>query len=273
MHNLAAGLKQFGESMAKLQAQIATTVAGTTSALVAMAEQVRASLATVDLGGFALSAALHRSLTMLSDAARRLVPSNLLDRSDLEQLVEVAHVDGIAVWWVPRSEILDELLDASTTWQRYDVLVERRVEVLDDCDLVLGSVHGLIAAQCRSAVACARGGFDGPAQSHATNVFDSILWGRYDTPRHAKRVATRTREEATVLEFFEIMAIAPVVATHANWDRNGPSPCTFNRNGTAHDIGNPNAHHEGFVIAALMAATSLVRHFADSDDEFDEDAW
>ena len=46
MQNLAAGLKQFGESMAKVQTQIAATVAGTTSALVAMAERVSASLAT-----------------------------------------------------------------------------------------------------------------------------------------------------------------------------------------------------------------------------------
>jgi hypothetical protein len=256
MRNLAAGLKQFGDSMAKLHNEINATFAGVTLALTALAERVSTSVAAMDLGGSASWA-----------AARRLIPSNLLDRSDLEQLLAVARVDGIAVCWVPRAEILDELRAASTTSQRYDVLVARREDVLDDCDRVLGSVRSPIADQCRSAVACARGGFDGPAQSHATNVFDSIVWGRYDRPSYAKRVAGRTREESTMLEFFEIMAIAPVVATHAHWDRYGPSPGTFNRNGTAHDIGNADAHHEGFVIAALMAATSLVRHFADSEDE------
>lgn len=267
MRNLAAGLKQFGDSVAELHNEINATFSGATLALTALAERVSTSVAAMDLGGSASWAALQRSLVILGAAARRLVPSNLLDRSDLEQLVAVARVDGIAVCWVPRAEILDELRAASTTGQRYDVLVARRGDVLDDCDRVLGSVRSPIADQCRSAVACARGGFDGPAQSHATNVFDSIVWGRYDRPSHAKRVAGRTREESTLLEFFEIMAIAPVVATHAHWDRYGPSPGTFNRNGTAHDIGNPDAHHEGFVIAALMAATSLVRHFADSEDE------
>ncbi len=40
---------------------------------------------------------------------------------------------GIPVWHVPRTEVIDALMDASSTDRRYRVLDHYRAEIIEDC--------------------------------------------------------------------------------------------------------------------------------------------
>jgi hypothetical protein len=62
---------------------------------------------------------------------------------------------------------------------------------LEDCEKALAPIENEWAVQCRGAVAAMRAGLDGPAQSHASNIIDSIVLGL-----HGKNGRKRAKERA-----------------------------------------------------------------------------
>ena len=77
-------------------------------------------------GEAAVLAKRHNShIAALAEHLERFVPANLRHRfADLDELWAMAVETGIAVCWVPRIGLLDDLLAAPTTDERMDVLVE-----------------------------------------------------------------------------------------------------------------------------------------------------
>ena len=103
-------------------------------------------------------------------------PSNLARSPDLDVIASIALDSGIPVAWVPRSEIVAELVSAATHEDRLAVLRNRRIDILDDCESVLDPLSSEWANECRAALTAMRHGgeLDVPAQSHASNILDSV---------------------------------------------------------------------------------------------------
>jgi hypothetical protein len=59
--------------------------------------------------------------------------------------------------------------------RRIGILSAHRAEILDDCERALLPISYEWARECRNAITAMRADLDGPAQSHASNIIDSIV--------------------------------------------------------------------------------------------------
>ena len=212
--------------------------------------------------------ALQPGLAALAEEIERVVPANLRHRFDeLDALWAMAVEDGVAICWVPRSGLLDDLLAEPTREARMDVLVSRRVEIFADCLDVLAAVRSPGATACREAIAAAADGHHGAAQSLAGNVIDSFVLASVDG-RHTERRRRATEwasegygEDDALRDLFDVVALAPIVAAFESWWPGDEPPQRFNRHATAHAAGEEAVYSERFSMAALIAAVSITRHF------------
>lgn len=175
--------------------------------------------------------------------------------------------EGIALSWVPRPDIVEALLDADGFGQRLEILMARRDDILDDCRLLLAGVDSGVGQQCRAAVDAMAAGHDPPAQSHASNIIDSIvlqLLGR-DGRSEAKTQARVELAQLPLRLVCENLALRPLFRAFATWHPTGfdPPPDHFSRHATAHAVGRNGVFESAHALVAVMIATSLVRQFGD----------
>ena len=204
------------------------------------------------------------------EAQLRLVPRNLAVRyRDLDALWAIAVSEGVPICWIPRPEILDDLLAAGSPGGRLALLVDRRTEILADCDAVLRDIDAADAATCLEVVAASAAGLHGPAQSHAGNIIDSFVLrvgggaSRFKRSSVAAYAEAGYRDDDGLRQTFDVIALAPIVAALTQWFPGDPAPMRFNRHATAHVAGHPGVFTEAFSIVAVMAAVSITRHFHD----------
>ena len=174
--NIQPALEQFAEQQRQFVAavtpglqrfmqQYSDAVAGLQPGIDRIVEQARST-----------PLALPPTFAALAEQLERFVPANLRHRfADLDELWGMSVETGIAICWVLRIGLLDELLAAPTAEDRMDVLVARRAEVLADCLVVIADVRTPGADACQEAVAAAADGYHGAAQSLAGNVIDSFV--------------------------------------------------------------------------------------------------
>src|SRR6266516_4295011 len=85
---------------------------------------------------------------------------------------------GWSLVWVPRAEIIRQLIDAGKD-ARGEVLLGAAQEIIDDLDFAVSEGKHPQRREVRDAVAQAigafRAGFPGPAQSYATAVFTTTM--------------------------------------------------------------------------------------------------
>lgn len=203
------------------------------------------------------------------DIACRWIPDNLhavRAVRDLQALAAVALDEGVPVCWIPRSEIVSTLIEADGPGARIEVLTARRDDVLDDCDAVLAAIPHEWSAECRNAVEVLRLGHDGPAQSHAANIVDSIVLARFG---NGGRNATTERAsedfgEQPLQLVAEHLAILPLVRAFARWwpHADADPPDHFARHATAHAVGTTGVFAPFSALIAVMLATSLTVQFA-----------
>lgn len=268
--NLQPALEQFAEQQRQLLAaampglqrfmqQFSDVVAELQPGIDQFAEQIRSTLLS-----------LQPTFALLAEQLERLVPANLRHRfAELDELWEMSVETGIAICWVPRIGLLDDLLAAQTAENRMDVLVARRVEILADCIDVLAAVRTPGAAACREAISAAADGHHSAAQSLAGNVIDSFVLANVDGHHTARR--TRAKDWASggytdddaLRDLFDVIALAPIVVAFEKWWPGDDPPETFNRHATAHAAGEDAVYSERFSIVALIAAVSITRHFHD----------
>jgi hypothetical protein len=96
------------------------------------------------LSQFALSPAFVRMLERL----RESLPPNWPDDIDLDKVTTIVQDEGLPLVWVPRAEIVTELLAAPDRTARVEVLLTHLDEVVDACRVVLGDVsHTSLSGQ------------------------------------------------------------------------------------------------------------------------------
>ncbi len=171
--------------------------------------------------------------------------------------------------WVPRSAIVDALLASDTLQERALLLDERLTDILDDCEAVLVDIPHEWAKECVAAISALRAGFEGPAQSHAGNIIDSIvlrLHGRNGRDR-AKARAGEPFDGIPLRLASESLALRPLYRAFVKWwpGQGDPPPEHFARHTTAHAVGHPGLFHRRHALVAVMFATSLTVQFWDDD--------
>lgn len=200
------------------------------------------------------------------DIVRPWIPDNLHEGPDLDAVVTVALDEGVPLSWIPRREIVSALIQADGPGARLDVLKARRGDILDDCDAALAAIPHEWSAQCRSAIEVLRLGYDGPAQSHAANIVDSIVLARFgDTGRDTTRErASECLGDQPLQRVAEHLTILPLVRAFIHWwpHAGAAPPDHFARHATAHAVGAVGVFAPLYALIAVMLATSLTVQFA-----------
>lgn len=180
----------------------------------------------------------------------------------------VALEDGLPLSWVPRSEIVLLLVEADGWEARVGVLTERRGDILDDCKKAIEPIEHEWAVQCRSAIAAMRMELDGPAQSHASNIVDSIvlrLHGQQGRD-HAKKQAQEGFDDLPLQLAAENLTLRPLFRAFTTWfpSTNVDPPDYFARHATSHAVGHTGVFSSVSALVAVMLATSLTVQYAPS---------
>lgn len=218
-----------------------------------IAEGITFQLPTIDIPG--LLAALDRWL-----------PVNLRDVSALDVVATVALDEGIPLSWVPRTEIVVLLIQADGPSERVGILTDRRDDILDDCEKALAPIEHEWAVQCRSAIAAMRANLDGPAQSHASNIIDSIVLGLHgkNGREHVKSRAREDLDELPLQLAAENLSLRPLFRAFTTWFPNTgiDPPDYFARHATSHAVGHAGVFAPIPALIAVMLATSLTVQYA-----------
>lgn len=204
------------------------------------------------------------------DVLDRWIPANLRGLPDLDTVAAVALEEGIPLSWVPRSEIVVALLSVSSREERHAILTERTSDILDDCEAALVAYDNEWATQCKNAIGALRAGFDPPAQSHASNIIDSIvlaLHGKNGREETKKRAAETEFDDLPLQLAAENLTLRPLFrAFTAWWPASGDAlPDHFARHPTSHAVGHVGVFAQSSALVAIMLATSLTVQYSPDD--------
>jgi len=174
--------RQLSESLGTLpQGSVKIDVGGVDSMLPAQAALTRlGEQLNRFLEGISLAMA-QIDWAAVARAWERAKPANWepLSLSQWERLPEVAFGDGIPIAWVPRRELLTQLLSAADRAERIQLLVEHESVILADCAACLEEcTESSLADEVTMAVQALRAFQDGhaeAAQSHAVSVANGLI--------------------------------------------------------------------------------------------------
>jgi hypothetical protein len=179
----------------------------------------------------------------------------------------VARVEntGYCLVWVPRAEILGEVMAGDQT-ETETILLSRRDDVLDDALGVLNDVTDLDLALERDAAADAisalREGHPKAAQALASSVFTSAahIFFETGTKKIRKRMAEMHPDSAGMeeLRLRTIFLAGARALDEFRPDKARPVRRQFNRHNTAHRI-TAEQWTEANALCAIMLSTALVR--------------
>jgi hypothetical protein len=199
----------------------------------------------------------------------RWIPVNLRGIVALDVVATIALEEGLPLSWVPRAEIVVLLIEADSPDARVGILAEHRDDILDDCENALSPIEHEWAVQCRGAVAAMRAGLDGPAQSHASNIIDSVVLSLHGKRgrEHAKEVAQEALDDLPLQLAAENLSLRPLFRAFTTWYPNTgiDPPDYFARHATSHAVGQAGVFAPTSALIAVMLATSLTVQYASSD--------
>lgn len=212
----------------------------------------------------------------LLESMDRWIPENLRAVEDLDQVATLALDEGLPLSWVPRTEIVEELLRAESANHRHEVLDQSRDEILHDCESALMPLTNEWATECRAVISAMRAGLDGPAQSHASNIIDSVVLALHG-PNGRDRVASRVRDKIGDLPIrlaAEHLTLLPLFRAYATWyPHSGEAPPNhYARHPTAHAVGHPGIFAPRSALVSTMLATSLTVQYSPVEELGADDA-
>lgn len=225
----------------------------------------------------------------------RYFPPNLANcQASASDIWGAVHDDGLPLVWIPRTELIEQLLTCGSFQERVAVLVSATQEVLNDCQHILEEVSAphlqeyKIAAQ--EAIDALNSEHFRSAQALAANILEGSLNGLWDGDdrrvlrRKGRKVKGGSLEFATFEDALESVTDDPDTADlsrvllhfAAVWhaydyhddDQSDltPAPVRFNRHATAHGIG-PSKYTHGTALVAVMLVSSHLRTMQDLTEE------
>lgn len=201
---------------------------------------------------------LFASVDLSELLAPAWLPDNIAD-ADLDAVAAISLDDGVPIAWVPRAEIVAELIAAGSREEREEILLARCMDVLDDCEAVLAEITHELAAQCRYAIDAARVDLYAPAQSHAAGIVESVTGYGIGGRERAKARAAVAVDDLPLRFACEHFVIRPLLRCFIEWypSQGRPIPDHFSRHATAHAVGKPDVFTPINSLVAVMLATSL----------------
>ena len=186
-------------------------------------------------------------------------------RADIDKIISIIQNDGLPLVWVPRAQIVTEVLAASGPAARVRVLIDHANEVVEDCDIVLGAVtHSSLAGQvplAKRAVDAFSSGHHEAAQALAVVVTETAV-ARAISDKY-KKVKSQVLFDPNLVPYTELRlraALAPIDPFYTAWyaTSGAPAPQALSRHVTVHQADHNHFTH-GNAAVAIMLATSVLR--------------
>lgn len=226
-------------------------------------EQMRASLSWVYD-----TPAMRRAVAQIRELTAVYLPANWRGHDVDSAAVWELAAEGLPLVWVPRGEIVVELIAASDAEGRWVILAERAPDIVDDCATVTASVTLTPLLEYRErleeAIAAHRDGHVAAAQALAAVVFTSLLQYAYGHGKLANvlksPLRSRDPEEEELTRFraaLLIEASIPAIASVGDLVPEERWPERFNRNLTLHRV-SKRQYTEAHSVTAVMLASALL---------------
>ncbi|CAN7367456.1 hypothetical protein [Knoellia sp. LjRoot47] len=252
---------------ANLGAIDATKISLGADTLRRVAEMHKATLPSVDWSSYLGNVLRGVNTSALVERIRRWLPENWSAGVDESAILQIVSEDGLPCVWVPRADILDEVIAAPDRGARVQVLLRHRSEVLDDCGQVLTDVdHDSLAGQrplADAALRAMREGHDESAQALAVAVTDTVICRLMEGVGGYKRISQIVVADLDLISLVDLRvraALAPIARFFASWyvTDGTPPPEALSRHVTFH---NADATHytPGNALIATMLMTSVLR--------------
>lgn len=211
-----------------------------------------------------LSAFSTEQRQALAEGFRRKLPPNWPVDVELDRVITVVQDDGIPLVWVPREEIVTEVLSVADRSARTDVLLEHVDQLVDDCRAVLDGIPA------------------GPLddQTHlALRALDALQEGHVEAAQALAVLVTETAVSRTLGRKYPVVkkqvffdktvtfgalrlraALAPIGPFYQPWwPRSGQvPPSSLSRHVSVHQADRTHYTKANGVIAVLLA-TSVLR--------------
>jgi hypothetical protein len=184
----------------------------------------------------------------------------------VSRILEFMDETGWALAWVPRSEVITELLAAEDE-KRAVVLLASETEILGDLVACLSEISDPSLHESRDsaaeAVECYRDGKPRGAQALATNLFSTLIHENLEQPSFAKARAEFTRDDPMHVNIgrFRLVAILRTAGRAIDVYRGEPDepvPTVFNRHASTHQVGAVQYTRLN-ALTSLMLVVSVIR--------------
>jgi hypothetical protein len=219
------------------------------------------------------SAVLRPLLSDLGKAFAPLVkrlleslPPNWPIDIDFEMLTTVIRDDGLPLVWVPRAEIVTEVLATPDRRARVEVLISRADEVVEDCRAVLGEIsHDAFSGQQPLAVKALdafEAGHHEAAQALSVVVTETAVARAFGYKQYGD-IKKAVNFDPELVHFTELRvqaALAPIGAFYAAWRPSWgkPIPEALSRHVSVHQADEDHYTREDAIVAVLLV-TSVLR--------------
>ncbi len=227
-----------------------------------------AFLPAVDMTAFFpkldLSAFLPNFQALLEDL-RRSRPPNWPPGINLDRVAEVIRDDGLPLVWVPRAELVQEVVDAEDRGARVTVLLAHASELVQDCRGVLhGVTHAAFTGQQQLAERCVEAleqGHHEAAQALAVAVTETAV-SRTLSGNYAK-VKQQVLFNPDLVPYTQLRlraALAPIHRFYTEWSPKSPHPApeAISRHVSVHHA-DPSHYTEANSLVAVLLACSVLR--------------
>jgi hypothetical protein len=193
---------------------------------------------------------------------------------DIQAAMAILSDEGIPLSWVPRAQIVTDLVHAPDAPARHAILAARIPEIITDCGAVLDDIadpdlKSLVELSREALTALAVS--PAAAQALAANIIDTFLrdanrrgrmfggnFGFFKTDKVIKRI-TSVSGATPVHEFRVACVLTPMILALKSFDpENDPMPTEFGRHSTVHRA-DPSHYTSANGAIAVMLAVSFLR--------------
>ncbi|MFG2049627.1 hypothetical protein ACGFIW_19625 [Micromonospora sp. NPDC048935] len=184
----------------------------------------------------------------------------------IEKVFSIVQDEGIPLVWVPRKEIVRQVLQAANRDERIKVLLAHRDDIIQDCRDVLAKISdGELVSQlplATNVINAFADGHDEAAQSLAVVVTETVVSRAIDRDYKKVKNAVKIDDwgDLSVAELRLRTALAAIGPFYAAWfpSWGTPAPTELSRHVTVHqaDVGHYTA---GNSLVAVMLMTSILR--------------
>ncbi|MCF8610202.1 hypothetical protein L5G28_08525 [Gordonia sp. HY285] len=213
---------------------------------------------------------LAPALSTLGSLRRALFPPNLrsLEDQDMSVVDDIVLNEGIAMYGVPRTEIVVALVRAVDVESRRAVIDDRRDDILDDCRAATGrfgtEAGRPYARHLLAAIDAIASGHAEAGQALVGSIIDAALTSLFEDGMGAELKPKGDDRKPAVYDDLgtrDLLAFAPIWQTYQHYfaKRKDPVPNTFNRHATAHTVSDLQYNGTNAVQGALIACALLLR--------------